>query len=117
MPLDIVLSETLPAAEPFYLEFEWASIINKSVHATTTLLIEAEQRHEWEIVVVGGGQQSVEANVDHLLEFNITNTGNFLDDVQLIPTISVTTATNDTVVWQPHNQINSSMLGVNSSST
>ncbi len=117
MPLDIVLSETLPAAVPFYLEFEWASIINKSVLATTTLLIEAEQRHEWEIVVVGGDQQSVQPNVDHLLEFNITNTGNFLDDVQLIPTISVTTATNDTVVWQPHNQINSSMLDVNSSAT
>ena len=53
MPLDIQLSETLPAAEPFYLEFEWSSLINKSVSATTSLLIEAEQRHEWEITAIG----------------------------------------------------------------
>ena len=83
MPLDIELSSTLPAAQPFYLEFEWASMVNKSVTATTTLLIEAEQRHEWDITVVNGPQQDVQPNSDHVLEFNITNIGNFIDDVQL----------------------------------
>ncbi len=115
--LDIELRDTLPAAEPFYLEFEWASIVNTSVSATTMLLIEAEQRHEWELVVVNGNQQTVQANTDHLLEFNITNTGNFIDDVQLIPSIIVTTSDNDTSIWQPHVQVNSSMLEVNESST
>jgi len=117
MPLDIELSETLPAAQPFYLEFEWESMVNKSVKATTTLLVEAEQRHEWGIVVVGGQQQSVQPSSDHLLEFNITNTGNFLDNLQLIPTLSVTTDSNDTAVWQPHETLTSTMLEVNSSTT
>ena len=117
MPLDIELSETLPAAQPFYLEFEWESMVNKSVRATTTLLIEAEQRHEWDIVVIGGHQQSVQPSSEHQLEFNITNTGNFLDNVQLIPTLSVTTESNDTATWQPHETLTSTMLEVNSSAT
>ena len=118
MPLDIELSETLPAAQPFYLEFEWESMVNKSLKATTALLIEAEQRHEWDIVVVGSQQQSVQPSIDHLLEFNITNTGNFLDNVQLIPTLSITTDSNDSAVWQPHLEaLTSTMLEVNSSTT
>ena len=117
MPLDIELSSTLPAAQPFYLEFEWASVVNKSVTATTTLLIEAEQRHEWDITVVNGSQQDVQPNSDHVLEFNITNTGNFIDDVQLIPSLSLTTASNDSAVWNTHGPITSSMLAVNASET
>ena len=115
MPLDIELSSTLPAAQPFYLEFEWASMVNKSVTATTTLLIEAEQRHEWNITVVNGPQQNVQPNSDHVLEFNITNIGNFIDNVQLVPSLSLTTASNDTAVWNAHNPITSSMLEVNES--
>ena len=117
MPLDIELSSTLPAAQPFYLEFEWASVVNKSVAATTTLLIEAEQRHEWDITVVNGPQQDVQPNSDHVLEFNITNIGNFVDDVQLVPSLSITTASNDTAVWNTHDPITSSMLAVNASET
>ena len=64
MPLDIELSSTLPAAQPFYLEFEWASMVNKSVTATTTLLIEAEQRHEWTLL----------SSMDHNKMFNQTVT-------------------------------------------
>ncbi|MGB2175685.1 MAG: CARDB domain-containing protein [Candidatus Poseidoniaceae archaeon] len=117
MPLDIMLSETLPAAQPFTIEFEWASIMNKSVVATTTLLVEAEQRHEWVIVPLGGDQQSVDPRSEHLLEYNITNTGNYLDEVQLIPTISVTSSNNDTSSWQVHEPVNSSTLSVNGSMT
>ncbi|MEC7484586.1 MAG: hypothetical protein VX998_07340, partial [Candidatus Thermoplasmatota archaeon] len=117
IPLDIELSSTLPAAQPFHLEFEWASMINKSVTATTTLLIEAEQRHEWDITVVNGPQQDVQPNSDHVLEFNITNIGNFIDDVQLIPSLSLATASNDTAIWNAHDPITSSMLEVNASET
>ena len=117
MPLDIELSSTLPAAQPFYLEFQWTSMVNKSVSATTTLLIEAEQRHEWNIAVVNGQQQDVQPNSDHLLEFNITNIGNFVDEVQLVPTLSITTASNDSAVWLAHDPILSSMLQVNASET
>ena len=117
MPLDIELSSTLPAAQPFYLEFEWASIVNKSVTATTTLLIEAEQRHEWQITVINGPQQDVQPNSDHVLEFNITNIGNYLDDVELIPMLSLATASNDTAIWNAHDPITSSMLEVNASET
>ena len=117
MPLDIELSSTLPAAQPFYLEFEWASMVNKSVTATTTLLIEAEQRHEWDITVVNGPQQDVQPNSEHVLEFNITNIGNFIDDVQLIPSLSLATASNDTATWSAHDTITSSMLEVNASET
>ncbi len=117
MPLDIELSSTLPAAQPFYLEFQWASMVNKSVVATTTLLIEAEQRHEWVIEIVNGQQQNVQPNSNHLLEFNITNIGNFIDEVQLVPTLSVTTAVNDTAEWFAHGSISSSNLDVNVSET
>ena len=117
MPLDIELSSTLPAAQPFHLEFEWASMVNKSVTATTTLLIEAEQRHEWNITVVNGPQQNVQPNSEYLLEFNVTNIGNFMDDVQLVPSLSLATASNDTAVWNAHNPITSSMLEVNASET
>jgi hypothetical protein len=117
MPLDIELSSTLPAAQPFYLEFEWASIVNKSVTATTTLLIEAEQRHEWQITVINGPQQDVQPNSDHVLEFNISNIGNYVDDVELIPMLSLATASNDTAIWNAHDPITSSMLEVNASET
>ena len=117
MPLGIELDEDLPAASPFYLEFEWASIINKSVSATTPLLIQAEQRHEWEILIVGGDFSSVQPNTDYELKFNITNIGNYQDEVQLIPTLTVTTEDNDTTVWQAHQTMNSSILEVNQSST
>ena len=117
MPLDIELSSTLPAAQPFYLEFEWASMVNKSVTATTTLLIEAEQRHEWNITVVNGPQQNVQPNSEYVLEFNVTNIGNFMDDVQLVPSLSLATASNDTAVWNAHDPITSSMLEVNASET
>ena len=117
MPLDIELSSTLPAAEPFYLEFQWSSLVNKSVAATTTLLIEAEQRHEWNITVVNGQEKDVQPNNNHLLEFNITNIGNFVDKVELIPTLSISSASNDTAVWQAHHPISSSMLAVNASET
>ncbi|MEC8609850.1 MAG: CARDB domain-containing protein [Candidatus Thermoplasmatota archaeon] len=117
MPLGIELDEDLPAASPFYLEFEWASIINKSVSATTPFLIQAEQRHEWEILIVGGDFQEVQPNTDYELKFNITNIGNYQDEVQLIPTLTVTTEDNDTSVWQAHQTMNSSILEVNQSST
>ncbi len=117
MPLDIILSDTLPAAQPFTIEFEWASIINKSVVATTSLLIEAEQRHEWIIVPLGGNQQFVEPRSEHLLQFNITNTGNYIDEVQLIPTVSVASSENDSSVWQVHEPVHSSALDVNGSMT
>ena len=117
MPLDIILNESLPAAQPFYLEFEWGSMVNKSVLATTTLLIEAEQRHDWSIEVLNGNQQQVQPNSEHLLQFNITNIGNFLDDVQLIPTLSLTTDANDSAVWPLHSVLNSTMLEVNQSSS
>ena len=117
MPLDIELSSTLPAAQPFHLEFRWASMVNKSIAATTTLLIEAEQRHEWNITVVNGQQQDVQPNTGHLLEFNITNIGNYIDEVQLVPSLSITTASNDSAVWNVHDPITSSMLEVNASET
>ena len=117
MPLDIQLRETLPAAEPFYLEFEWSSLINKSVTATTTLLIEAEQRHEWDITAVHGERQFVEPRSDYQLEFNITNIGNYVDEVQLIPTLEVVSLENDTSIWSVHETIQSTSLDVNASST
>ena len=117
MPLDIELRETLPAAEPFYLEFEWSSLINKSVTATTTLLIEAEQRHEWDITAVHGEQQFVEPRSDYQLEFNITNIGNYVDEVQLIPTLDVVSLENDSSIWSVHETIQSTSLDVNASST
>ena len=117
MPLEIELRENLPAAVPFYLEFEWASIVNTSIRATTTMLIEAEQRHDWDIVLVDGEQQDVQPNTEHVLTFNVTNVGNYLDDVQFVPTLTVVTEDNDTAVWQPHQTIHSSMLDVNESAT
>ena len=116
MPLDIVLNETLPASNPFYIEFEWSSLINKSVSATTMLLVEAEQRHDWEVVVTGGNQQTVQPMGSHILEFEVKNIGNFVDDVQLIPELSVTTSDNDTAVWQIHDTIESASLEVNATS-
>ena len=104
-------------AEPFYLEFEWSSLINKSVTATTTLLIEAEQRHEWDITAVHGEQQFVEPRSDYQLEFNITNIGNYVDEVQLIPTLEVVSLENDTSIWSVHETIQSTSLDVNASST
>ena len=107
----------MPAAEPFYLEFEWSSLINKSVTATTTLLIEAEQRHEWDITAVHGEQQFVEPRSDYQLEFNITNIGNYVDEVQLIPTLDVVSLENDSSIWSVHETIQSTSLDVNASST
>ena len=86
-------------------------------HSDHHASIEAEQRHEWNITVVNGPQQNVQPNSDYMLEFNVTNIGNFRDDVQLVPSLSLATASNDTAVWNAHDTITSSMLEVNASET
>ena len=54
MPVEIHSDTSIPAAEAFDIEFTWTSIVNESVSASTTLLIEAEQRHSWDITSLDG---------------------------------------------------------------
>ena len=115
MPVEITLNSTIPAAEPFEIEFIWSSIVNESVFSSTKLLIEAEQRHSWEISSLNGQSMQVLPNQEFEYGISVKNTGNFADTVQLVPLISITTTTNDTSVWNLHEPIDSVELNVNSS--
>ncbi len=115
MPVEITLDSSIPAAEPFEIEFTWSSIINESVSASTTLLIEAEQRHSWNITPVDGEIMQVLPNQEFEYRIQVKNIGNFVDTVELVPQISITTTANDTSVWNLHQPAESIGLDVNSS--
>ena len=115
MPVEITLDSSIPAAQPFEIEFTWASIINESVSASTTLLIQAEQRHSWEIIPLDGQNMQVLPNEEFEFSIQVKNTGNFVDTVQLIPEISIATTVNDTSIWDLHDSVGSSEIEVNAS--
>lgn len=115
MPVEITLDSSIPAAQPFEIEFTWASIINESVSASTTLLIQAEQRHSWEIIPLDGQNMQVLPNEEFEFSIQVKNTGNFVDTVQLIPEISIATTVNDTSIWNLHNSVDSLEIEVNAS--
>ena len=115
MPVGITLDSSIPAAQPFEIEFTWASIINESVSASTTLLIQAEQRHSWEIIPLDGQNMQVLPNEEFEFSIQVKNTGNFVDTVQLIPEISIATTVNDTSIWDLHDSVGSLEIEVNAS--
>ena len=115
MPVEITLDSSIPAAEPFEIEFTWSSIVNESVSATTKLLIEAEQRHSWEVTSLDGQNLKVLPNQEFQYDIQVRNIGNFMDTVQLVPQISISTTANDTSVWNLHEPMDSSELEVNTS--
>ena len=115
MPVEITLDSSIPAAQPFEIEFTWASIINESVSASTTLLIQAEQRHSWEIIPLDGQNMQVLPNEEFEFSIQVKNTGNFVDTVQLIPEISIATTVNDTSIWDLHDSVGSLEIEVNAS--
>ena len=115
MPVEITLDSSIPAAQPFEIEFTWASIINESVSASTTLLIQAEQRHSWEIIPLDGQNMQVLPNEEFEFSIQVKNTGNFVDTVQLIPEISIATTVNDTSIWDLHDSVDSLEIEVNAS--
>ncbi len=115
MPVEITLDSSIPAAQPFEIEFTWASIINESVSASTTLLIQAEQRHAWEIIPLDGQNMQVLPNEEFEFSIQVKNTGNYVDTVQLIPEISISTTVNDTSIWDLHDSVDSLEIEVNAS--
>ena len=115
MPVEITLDQSIPATQPFEIEFSWASIINESVSASTTLLIQAEQRHSWEIIPLDGQNMQVLPNQEFEFSIQVKNTGNFVDTVQLIPEISIATTLNDTSAWEIHDSVDSLEVEVNAS--
>ena len=115
MPVEITLNPSIPAAEPFEIEFIWSSIVNESVSASTKLLVEAEQRHLWEITPMDGQIMQVLPNQEFEFGIQVKNIGNFVDTLQLVPQINITTTANDTSVWNVHQPAESLELNVNSS--
>ena len=115
MPVDIVLDPSIPASEAFGIEFTWSSIVNESVSASTTLLIEAEQRHSWEIISLQGQNMQVSPNEEFQYGIQVTNIGNFVDTVQLVPNINIATTTNDNSAWNLHSPVESLEIEVNAS--
>ena len=117
MLVEIILDPSIPAAMPFEIEFTWASVINQSVSASTTLLIQAEQRHSWEIIPLNGQNMPVLPNEEFEFDIQVKNTGNYVDTVQLIPEISIATTVNDTSIWNIHDPVDSLDVEVNASQT
>lgn len=114
MPVEITLDASIPATEPFEIEFTWSSIVNESVSASTKLLIEAEQRHSWEIDSLNGQTMQVLPNEEFQFNIQVKNIGNFVDTVKLVPQININTTSNDSSVWNLHQSIISSEIDVNS---
>ena len=115
MPVEMTLDSSIPASEAFEIEFTWSSIVNESVFASTKLLIEAEQRHSWDITSLLGQSMQVLPNEEFQYGIQVTNIGNFVDTVQLVPHISITTTTNDTSTWDLHSPVDSLEVEVNAS--
>ena len=115
MPVEITLDSAIPAAEPFEIEFTWSSIVNESVSASAKLLIEAEQRHSWDITLLDGQNLQVLPNEEFQYRIQVKNTGNFVDTVQLVPYISIVTNLNDTSSWDLHQPVDSLEVEVNTS--
>ena len=115
MPVEITLDSSIPASEPFEIEFMWSSIVNESVFASTKLLIKAEQRHSWDITPLLGQSMQVMPNEEFQYGIQVTNIGNFVDTVQLVPHLSITTTTNDSSTWVLHSPVDSLEVEVNAS--
>jgi hypothetical protein len=115
MPVEITLDSSIPASEPFEIEFTWSSIVNESVFASTKLLIEAEQRHSWDITPLLGQSMQVFPNEEFQYGIQVKNIGNFVDTVQLVPHISISTTTNDSSTWILHPPVDSLEVEVNAS--
>jgi len=115
MPVEMVLDPSIPASESFEIEFTWSSIVNESVTASTKLLVEAEQRHSWEIISLQGQNMKVSPNEEFQYGIQVTNIGNFVDTVQLVPNINITTTTNDNSAWNLHSPVESLEIEVNAS--
>ncbi len=113
MPVGITLDASIPAAEPFEIEFTWSSMVDESVSASTNLLIEAEQRHSWEIDSLNGQTMQVLPNQEFQFNIQLKNIGNFVDTVELVPQININTTSNDTSTWDLHQSITSSEIDVN----
>jgi hypothetical protein len=115
MPVEITLDPSIPASEAFEIEFTWSSIVNESVFASTKLLIEAEQRHSWDITPLLGQSMQVLPNEEFQYGIQVTNIGNLVDTVQLVPHMSVISTTNDSSTWNLHSPVESLEVEVNAS--
>lgn len=102
VPVQLTLPEDMAAAIGMELAFEMSSQGDLSVNSIDTLLIEARQDHQWDMVAEFNGLNysngmTIDANPNDILSIilHTTNSGNLIDDIILTPSISVQATNGD----------------------
>ena len=112
--VDITLSEETPALTPFTLTFTWSS--EGAEHAVDSMSVEiqAAPSHEWQVTPLNG--TTLEGRPGEIAQFqlNLTNFGNAVDSILLVPTLDAQLAGNDASIWSA-DSVGVSNLAINES--
>ena len=113
--VDIVLSEDVPAQVPFEITFSWTSEGgNGEVFDAVTVTVQAAPSHEWGVTSLNGtNHQTIPGEVLNL-SLEVTNLGNAVDGITLVPHIEVQAVGNDIAQWESAS-VASTSLAVNAS--
>ena len=98
-----VISEDTPAQEPFILRFRLTSLGNQSVYREIDLLVEAEPDHSWEVQFVNGLDYQVVPGESVSVDFTAKNTGNAVDNINIIPSLNPNYFGQDNSIWTAQN--------------
>ena len=95
----VTISEDTPAQEPFILRFRLTSLGNESVYREIDLLVEAEPDHSWDVQFVNGLDYQVTPGESVSVGFTAKNTGNAVDNVSIMPTLTPNYFGQDSSIW------------------
>ena len=97
--VDVVLSSEIPALEPFDLTFTWTSLGGENIASTVVVSVQASQSHEWVVESIGAVPDTAGPGETVSYLFNVTNSGNAPDELELSPMLTVSAFGEDDSVW------------------
>jgi hypothetical protein len=97
--VDITLSQETPALTPFTLTFTWTSEGDQRAFDVASVDIQAAPSHEWEVVALNGSELQGRPGETAYVRLSLTNQGNAMDSILLVPSIDTELAGNDASVW------------------
>ncbi len=107
--VDIILSSDTPAQSEFEIEFSWQSLSDPNVVSTSIILVMAEPDNRWNWTSFSSSNQTINPGEEVMLNFNITNTGNTVNNAILDSSISYNFEGSDNFDWESNSSISENL--------
>ena len=115
--VDITLSEDVPALVPFDLTFRWTSEGSEGeIFAEVTVAVQAAPSHEWDVHSHQGSQFYAQPGETVNVTLNVSNLGNAVDTLVLVPSITVAQFGEDQSTWTA-SSVSTGSVAINNTTT